>query len=232
MRIRVLHLLEGANEATGTTVIIDVFRAFTVEAYYMQGGADTVIPVADEELARALKRQNPSCILAGERHGRILPGFDYGNSPSQIQNIDFTGKTVIHTTSSGTQGLAGARRADEILTGSLVNARAIAEYIRRSGAQDVSLVCMGLGGRVRSEEDTLCAEYIKSLLEGNPLPLQDAIEDLKRTSGAKFFDLAQQDVFPEQDFYLSTEADKFPFVLKVEKGTDGFSYVRKIDIAL
>lgn len=52
-------------------------------------------------MAYKIKEQNDSYILVGERHGKILPGFDYGNSPSQIKNVDFSGKTVVHT-SAGT----------------------------------------------------------------------------------------------------------------------------------
>jgi len=45
----------------------------------------------------------------GERKGKKLPGFDYGNSPTEIQAIDFSGKTVIQTTSAGTRGFADAK---------------------------------------------------------------------------------------------------------------------------
>jgi len=173
--------------------------------------------------------ENPDYILIGERQGKILPGFDYGNSPSQIENVDFTGKTVIHTTSAGTQGIANAKNADVILTGSLVNAKAIAEYIKKKNFEDVSLVCMGLAGTSPIEEDTLCAEYIKSLLENNPIELIDRIKDLKKTSGAKFFDESKKDVFPEKDFYMSTDFDKFNFILKVEH-KDNFDYIKKIKV--
>lgn len=109
----------------------------------------------------------------------MLEGFDYGNSPTQIENIDFSGKTVVHTTSSGTQGIANAQNAKEILTGSLVNAKAIAEYIKMQNPEDVSLVCMGNGGLSEAEEDTLCAKYIKSLLEGKNPDLDKEIDELK-----------------------------------------------------
>lgn len=230
MNIKILHMVEGAKQATGITVIIDVFRAFTVEAYLMNNGAKKLIPVGDMNIAYAYKEKNPECILIGERHGKILPGFDYGNSPSQIENIDFTGKTIIHTTSAGTQGIANAINAKEILTGSLVNAKAIAKYIKDSKAEDISLVCMGLEANSQTQEDNLCAYYIKSLLENNPMDLEEEIEKLKTTSGAKFFDKDQQDVFPNKDFFLSTQVDKFNFVLKLEKDNNGLGYIKKIDI--
>lgn len=228
MNIRILELIDGAKAAKGLTVIIDVFRAMTVEAYVIQNGAKDLIPIGSLEAAYEYKKDHPDTILIGERGGKICPGFDFGNSPSQVKNFDFTGKTVMHTTSAGTQGVANATNATEMLTGSIVNAKAIAEYIKKSGAEDVSLVCMGLAGVESTREDTLCAEYIKSLVEGNPIDLAPGIEECKLTSGAKFFDPAQNDIFPEADFHLSLEADKFDFVLRVEKGADGFMHTVKV----
>ena len=229
MNIKMLQLLEGARQATGVTVIIDVFRAFTVEAYAMSSGAKMIIPVGDKQVAYNLKVENPDYILIGERHGKILPGFDYGNSPSQIENVNLKDKVIIHTTSAGTQGIANAKNADMILTGSLVNARAIAEFIRQNEFKDVSLVCMGLEAIEPIEEDTLCAEYIKSLLGDKPFDLNKRIEQLKNTSGAKFFDETNQEVFPKRDFELCTDVDKFNFVLKLVHG-EKFDYMEKIDV--
>lgn len=227
MNIQILELIEGAKAAKGLTVIIDVFRAMTVEAYVIHNGAADLIPMGDIDAAYAYRDAHPGTILMGERGGAKCPGFDFGNSPVQIKDFDFTGKTVVHTTSAGTQGVANAKGATQMLTGSLVNAKAIAEYIKASGAEDVSLVCMGLAGVESTREDTLCAEYIKALVEGTPIDLAAGIEECKRTSGAKFFD-PEDTVFPEEDFWLSVEADKFDFVLGVEQGADGLMHtVRK-----
>ena len=220
MEIEILHMIEGAKKAKGITVIIDVFRAFSVEAYFLASGVREIIPVGDVNLAYKLKEENPGFILAGERKGKILPGFDVGNSPADVIKLDCAGKTVVHTTSAGTQGIANASGADEILGASLVNAKATAEYIKTKKPENVSLVCMGLEARSQTEEDTLCALYIKSLLEGTDIDLRTEVEDLKYTSGAKFFDKTQNDVFPEEDFYLCTQVDKFNFIVKMtENGT-------------
>ena len=56
------------------------------------------------------------------------------------------------------------------------------------------------------------------------------IEQLKFTSGSKFFDKEKQSVFPEKDFYLCTELNKFNFVLKVVKDSNGMNYIRKINV--
>lgn len=229
MNIQILQLIEGARQARGIAVIIDVFRAFTVECFVTKNGAARLYAVGDKALAYEFKEKDPTCILIGEREGKKLPGFDYGNSPSDVEKVDFAGRTVVHTTSAGTQGVDNAVNADEIITGSLANAKAVAEYIRRGGYEQVSLVCMGLGGKEPTDEDTLCAEYIKSLLEGSDIDLSTRMYNLRYTSGAKFFDPAKQQVFPEADFHLCCRNDSFDFVLRAEK--EGNVYrMKRIDL--
>lgn len=227
MNIKILHLLEGAKKATGLTVVIDVFRAFSVEASLMACGVEKIFPVADIDLAYACKEKDPSVVLVGERGGKICEGFDYGNSPSQLEGVDLRGRTVVHTTSAGTQGLFGAKNAEVILGASLLNAAATARYIAKSGYTDISLVCMGLAGLEDTDEDILCAEYIKSLLEGTAYPLEEKIKNLQFTSGAKFFDPAQQAVFPEADFHICVQPDRFDFALRLVKPQQGLPYIVK-----
>ena len=186
MDIRILELIEGAKRARGLTVIIDVFRAFSLECYLFARGARSILPVGDISEAYALKREDSSRVLIGERHGRRCEGCDFGNSPSQTAGFDFTGRTVVHTTSAGTQGIANALNADEIITGSLVNARAIAAYIRARAPREVSLVAMGTEGVRSADEDVLCAEYIRSLLTGAPLDIGARAAALEGEGNAAF----------------------------------------------
>lgn len=232
MKIEILQLVEGARQAQGLTVIIDVFRAFTTESFLMARNPDKLIPVGDIQTALDYKATHPNTVLCGERGGTIIDGFDFGNSPSAVERVDFTGKTVIHTTSAGTQGIVNASGADEILGGSLLSARAIACYIKKKNPSHVSLVCMGLAGARPTDEDTLCAEYIKSLLEDRPLQaLSERIEALKATDGAKFFDPAQQSVFPQRDFELATMVDICPFVLRLSRDPEsGLSCMERVDV--
>ena len=232
MDIQILQLVEGARQAKGLTVIIDVFRAFTTESFIMSRKPEKIIPVGDMEVAWDYKAKHPDAILCGERGGAIIPGFDYGNSPSAVAEADFTGKTVIHTTSAGTQGIVNAVGADEILGGCLVNAKAIAYYIKKSRPEFVSLVCMGLAGKCPTDEDTLCAEYIKSLLEDRPLGDMDSrVDGLRYTDGAKFFDEAQQHIFPRRDFELSTMVGICPFVLRLtDDAESGLQRMERVDV--
>ena len=230
MEIRILQLIEGARAAEGLTVVIDVFRAFSLEAYLFDSGVLHIYPIGKVETAYRMREEHPELLLAGERGGKILPDFDFGNAPSSLGGRALAGRTVIHTTSAGTQGVANAQGADEILVASLVNARATADYIRESGAEIVSLVCMGLEGRAETEEDTLCARYIKACLEGTAEEMDwpQELAHLRETSGSKFFDPTQADVFPRADFDLCTRVDAFDFVMCVRRDAPT-PYVEKIE---
>lgn len=222
-------MIEGAKKAEGCAVIIDVFRAFSLECYMMAGGAERVLPVGAKETACRLKEEHPDYLLAGERHGAILPGFDMGNSPAQAEKMDLEGKTIIHTTSAGTQGVANARKADIILTGSLVNAKATARYIRKENFPHVSLVCMGLEGKKPAPEDLLCAEYMKSILEERPFDMESELKMLRKDpSVQKFFRKETAEIFPQEDYWLCIMTDRFDFVLQVKALEEDVFETRKI----
>lgn len=221
--IRTLHLIEGAKQARGLCVIIDVFRAFSLECYLYDRGAEAIRPVGSVEETLRLNERIPGSLLIGERGGAKIEGFDYGNSPSTVPAEAVIGRTILHTTSAGTQGIVNAAQASEILTGSLVNARAIAEYISHRQPEEVSLVCMGNAGIAPAQEDELCAAYIESLLRGQPMEdIARRAADLQFGGGAHFFDPLRQHIYPEADFHLCIRRDVFPFVLRVEKDALGF----------
>ncbi len=230
MNVNIYELIEGARRAEGLTVIIDVFRAFSLECYIYARGAAEILPVGDLEQAFAMKRARPDCILVGERKGKKCEGCDFGNSPSQTEGFDFTGRTVIHTTSAGTQGVVNAVHASEILVCGLVNARATADYIRSRAPGQVSLVAMGTNGVQSAGEDVLCARYIRSLLTGEPLDIAALAPALRDTSGAKFFNPDTQEIFPAADFDMCIQYDRFAFALRIEKNADGLYVTRRVDV--
>jgi 2-phosphosulfolactate phosphatase len=241
MEIQIHQLLEGAKNASGLTVIIDVFRAFSTACYVIANGATKIIPIGQIDQAYSIKEQNPDYILIGERNEQKPPGFDFGNSPSQLLKGDLNGKTIVHTTSSGTQGIVNAKNADEIITGSFVNAGAIVKYIQQKQPKTVSLVCMGYACEYPTDEDTLCAEWIKNELEKEAPPylpkgrgiepknFVEMVEIIRKGSGARFFDPENQSWSPQADFELCLDLNRFNFVLKVEEDC-GMNYLKPIRI--
>lgn len=231
MEIEILHRVEGARKARGLTVVIDVFRAFSLAVYAFDAGATSIIPVGDLEKARELKRKNPGYLLIGERNENKVPDFDFGNSPSHIMNIDLTGKTLVHTTSAGTQGLVNAVNADEVLTGAFVNASAIVNYITKKNPESVSLVCMGYAAEYPVEEDNLCAEYIENELKGVESNFSEYKEIIRNTSGKRFFEKNKQHFSPASDFDLCLQLNRFNFVLKAEQDKS-FLRLKKTEIEI
>jgi len=227
VRIERLSLISGANRARGLTVVIDVFRAFTTAAYVMANGADRIIPVGSLEEAFELKRRNLDWVLMGERNGERVEGFDYGNSPFEIEHVDFTGKIVIQTTASGTQGVVNAKTAKEIILGSFVMAEAIVKHIKIVRPEVVSLIAMGDRGVEPNVEDELCAEYIENQIRNSSPNFEEMKERIRRSpSGAKFFDPTQPQ-YLEGDFWLAMDLDRFDFILRVVKD-DGLHVVKEL----
>ena len=228
MDIQILQLVEGAKQARGLTVVIDVFRAFSTACYVMAAGADEILCVSEVETAFSLRQEDPGRILMGERNERKVEGFHFGNSPSQVEHEDFIGRTVVQTTSAGTRGLVNATGADEILTGSFVNADAIADYIRNRKPSHVSLVCMGYSAQYPIEEDSFCAEYIRDRLDGKEPDYGRMTEIIRKSSGKRFFLAENQGHSPTTDFYLCLDINRFNFVLKATRLEEGILSLKPI----
>lgn len=227
MVVNVVECLNGARQARGLAVVIDVFRAFSVACHAVENGAVEYYAVDTVDGARQLAGERGS-LLMGERDCVKVDGFDHGNSPTEIEHVDFTGKSVVHTTSAGTRGLLACEHADEILTGSFVNAKAIVEYIRRREPELVTLVAMGTAGTMRAQEDMMCAMYLKNELEGYPNSFETLRSFLASVDSAqKFFDQSKE-YAPERDFDLCMELDRFDFVLKATPLSSGVVQLEKM----
>jgi 2-phosphosulfolactate phosphatase len=228
MEIKVLDFVDGARKARGTVVIIDVFRAFSTACYAFANGAASVIAVGEIDKALQLKTDNPGWVLVGERGGKKVEGFDYNNSPTEIEKVILKGKTVVLTTHAGTQGLVNATSSEQLLTGSFVNARTTARYIQSKAPSRVSLVRMGVEATRRANEDDLCSEYLKSLLLNLPFDVSKIKPTLREApSSARFFDV-NKPWSPEKDFDLCLDVDRFDFALQVHTRGDGFVRLEKV----
>jgi 2-phosphosulfolactate phosphatase len=210
--VRRLRLLEGAREANGAAVIIDVLRAATTVACALASGAKDVVLVDSAERARELRAtRHPGALLVGEVDGVKIPDFDYDNSPAQMESAPIRGMVIILRTSSGTQGVLAAARADRVFLAGFANARATANVLRAS-SRVASLVAMGTGGALPAEEDEACAAYIESLLRGRALPAAALAADVRKR-------LPRDHPAPtwERDVELCLGPDRFEFAIEVHR---------------
>jgi len=206
----VASLIDGARSATGHAVIVDVFRAFTTAAFCVAAGAREVVLVNDHEQALAMKRADPTLYLCGEIDGRPIAGFDVGNSPSAIERLDLEVRRVVQRTSSGTQGVVAAIRAQAIVLGSFVIADATVRYLRER-ANEVTIIAMRQNAKEDADEDLLCARYLAAALRGEPLP-STAVTLLGDDPAVGWADW-----FPRRDAELALEVDRFSFALPVHR---------------
>lgn len=227
MKLETLDFVKGAQAAKGVVIVIDVFRAFSVACYAFAQGASRIMPVGEIDEALRLQKEIPGSILMGERGGKKVEGFDYGNSPTEIQAADFSDQTVIHTTHAGTQGLVNASQAETLLTGAFVNTVATVRYVKSLSAARVTLVRMGYEAKERTSEDDLCAEYLKSLLLDLPFNLADVKEKLRvAPTSARFFD-PQKPWSPPTDFELCLDIDRFDFAVQALRDEKNFLYLKR-----
>jgi 2-phosphosulfolactate phosphatase len=218
MHIERLSLRGGAYAARGTAVIIDVFRAFTCEPLMFHYGANRIFIEGDIDKCLRLKGD---AILVGEQNEVPIEGFDLTNSPSLIMKKGrefFTGKTVIHRTTSGVTGaIAALEKAEEVLLASFVNARATAGYIGRKKPSRVSIVAMGIRSRERAPEDDFCGDYIESLLTGKFYDHIEALRQILAHETAGKFLRGDKPYLPREDPAICIQRDLFDYVIHAER---------------
>lgn len=184
-------LLTGISEPRDhAIVVIDVLRATTTIVAAMYAGARDIIPAADieeaEQIARRLGRD--SVLLAGERNGLKIDGFDLGNSPSEYTSEVVGGTTIVLTTTNGTRAIqAAAAVSDTVMCGALLNAAAVAELCSERH-RHVTLLCAGTNGRFSMDDAIAAGAVIDSFrARGMAMSLDDSsvtayeLFDLRRT---------------------------------------------------
>ena len=167
-------------------VVIDILRATSSIVYGIENGATAIIPVAQVE--DCLNYSNHGYLLAAERNGEVVQGYDFGNSPFSYTKEKVGGKTVVLTTTNGTKALHLARaRAHQVVIGSFLNLKSLCDWLKLQN-KNVLLLCAGWKDNFNLE-DTLFAGAVVAELRKEFTHFDDssvAAEDL--------FQLAKNDL--------------------------------------
>ena len=115
--------IEGAREARGIAVVIDVLRSFTVSAYALAGGARECRLVTTTDEARVLAASIQGAVVSAEENALPLPGIAISNSPTQIKAADLKRRVLVQRSTAGTQVAAAVRDGVDIFAASLVVAK-------------------------------------------------------------------------------------------------------------
>jgi 2-phosphosulfolactate phosphatase len=225
--------LESCAYAEGTVVVIDVLRAFTTAAFAFAAGAQEILLVSSVDEALSMREQIPGSLVMGEVKGLPVPGFDFSNSPAEIDGRDLSGRRLIQRTSSGTQGVILSQRADIILTSSFVCASATVNYLHKLDSQQVTLVNTGYrppGGEEGwhvglGTEDEACADYIEALIRNETPEVEPFIHRVRESYSGLIFADPQYPEHSAVDLDYCTQVDRFDFAMRVYR-QDGFLVMR------
>lgn len=143
-----------------TVVMIDIFRASSSICYGLENGALEIVPVSSVEAC--LSYAGKGWLLAAERDGKVVDGFDFGNSPFSYAAANVSGKRIVLTTTNGTYTIEQAAHAAEIAIGSFLNLTALCNWLI-AGKRDVLLVCAGWKKNFNLEDSVFAGAVIEKL---------------------------------------------------------------------
>jgi len=146
---------------TTAAVIVDVLRATSALSFALANGAAGIRPAATPGQALAMRDRDREALLCGERDGRILPGFDLGNSPAEYAREVVAGRTLIFASTNGSIAMLAARRARRRVLGAFVNATAVVSAV--AAEPRVSIVCAGMRGGFGLEDAGFAGWLVRAL---------------------------------------------------------------------
>jgi len=156
-------LIDPDSLQNRTVIVVDVLRATTTIVHALHNGCEQVLPKPSIESARATHQAfNGQSLIGGERGGRIVDGFDGGNSPIEYTPEVVSKKTLILTTTNGTIAMEHCRSANRVLIGAMVNLGAVARLVEDDPL--VTVVCSGTDRRITSEDVVFAGALIERLI--------------------------------------------------------------------
>ncbi len=167
-------LVSAESMRGGVAVVIDVLRATTTILHALVAGCDSVQPCATIEEARHLADNllAGKVLLAGERDGVAIPGFDLGNSPREYTPARCKGLTLVLTTTNGTRALLHAEKAERVLLAAFANFSAVCEQLKDE-RRPVHILCAGDNGAVSLEDALLAGALVDFLTTKKDVHLDD-----------------------------------------------------------
>jgi 2-phosphosulfolactate phosphatase len=215
--VEIIHAtgIDGARQARGLVVVIDVLRSFTVSAYALDGGAREcrLVPTIPEALA--LAAGIPGAVICAEVNALPVEGIPISNSPTQIREVDMKDRVLVQRSTSGVQVVAAIREAD-IFAASLVVARATVQACLLRKPAILTLIASA-----DHPEDHACAQYMEGLIRGNEHDhepdIDQLLEPLRASDRYHRVMTGTWPGFPPTDLDLSLQPNLFNFAMPVTR---------------
>jgi 2-phosphosulfolactate phosphatase len=215
--VEIIHLtgIDGARDARGTVVVIDVIRSFTVSAYALAGGARECLLVPTVAQALALHHSIPGSLISAEEEALPVPGIAISNSPTQIKQANVKGCVLVQRSSAGTTVMAAVESAHDIYAASLVVAGATVKACLSANPDVLTLLASA-----DHPEDHACAKYIEGLMRGEQPDLDRLLQPLRESERYARALSGTWPGFPPTDVELSLVPDLFDFAMPATRRTD------------
>lgn len=188
-------------------VVVDILRASSVICAALANGIDAVTPVANIEEARRYKKNG--YLVAAERKGELAEGFDLGNSPQAFFKNSFSGRSLVLTTTNGTQAIESVKnKASAIYVGCFSNASALIASLENAG-QPILILCAGWRNYF-SLEDSLFSGYLLNSISNNWERESDsalAMQSLFEANATNWKDYLKQGTHPKRLEKIGNKTD-------------------------
>jgi 2-phosphosulfolactate phosphatase len=153
-------------------VIVDILRATTIIATMFQNGLEKLIPVKSLDEAQELKKKG--FLVAAERDGKKLDFADFDNSPYSFTKDKIQGKTIVYSTTNGTNTINLAEDSEKVIIASFLNLTAISNYLINQ-QKDVLILCSGWHGDYCTEDALFAGALSERLLQNEFISDSDTV---------------------------------------------------------
>ncbi|MEM6641859.1 MAG: 2-phosphosulfolactate phosphatase [Bacteroidota bacterium] len=208
-----------------TVVVVDIFRATSCIVTGLAHGVKAIKPIA--EIEETLLHGPKGYVMAGERGGVVVEGFDIGNSPFEYQQDYLASRKVAISTTNGSQAVLKSQGASEILVGAFLNLEALAMYLVES-KRDILIHCAGWKGTPNLEDSLFAGALIDEVAESLTISGDSALiahqlfisahENLLATALKSSHAERLKNFGTEQDLVFCMEESKYAIVPKLIEG--------------
>ncbi len=206
MKVNIIDGRKQSSFSNNTKLLVDIYRSTTTMPMMLNAGATEIIPTDSISKARDIKKDHPEYVIAGERYGFKIPGFEMSNSPYEVSKSDLKGKTVVFTSTNGTKVLKKISNGCKVFICSYVNFTPTLEWIKDEKEIDVVLSGRPDG---KADEDYFFGEFVKKLLEERVDDYEKFVGLTKKGQGTKRLKL----IGAGRDIPFCLDKDKVPFAV-------------------
>jgi len=164
---------DDLNLKDKNVIILDVLRATTTITTALANGAKEVIPTESIATAVRVAKGSKNSLLCGERNGKIVDGFNLGNSPFEYTPEVVKNKSLIFSTTNGTTAIIKSKFAKNCILCSFLNISAIVEFVN-SIDEDFTIICSGKLNDFCLEDAVCAGMLLNKLSAGRTLNMKDS----------------------------------------------------------